>query len=122
MKDIFSHIYSEEVEIIILKDMKIISTSNISYHELYKNNIDNVESYYFNQLKLGKKKFFYSTIDFTINGVTLVPKGGYLMLTDENKLCPLADLTPENIMELAYDHFSPFQISFQILNIDLYLN
>lgn len=122
MKDIFSHIYSEEVEIIILKDMKIISTSNISYHELYKNNIDNVESYYFNQFNLGKKIFFYSMIDFTINGVTLVPKGGYLMLTDENKLCPLADLTPENIMELAYDHFSPFQISFQILNIDLYLN
>lgn len=118
MKDIFSHTYSHEVQLIILNTIKIISTLNMSYFEVYKNNTDNVESYYFNLLNLEKKNFFYSMIDFTINGVTLVPKGGYLMLTDENKLCPLADITPENIMELAYDHFYPFQI----LNIDLYLN
>lgn len=118
MKDIFSYTYSHEVQLIILDTIKIISTLDMNYFEVYKNNTDNVKSYYFNQFNLGKKIFFYSMIDFTINGVTLVPKGGYLMLTDENKLCPLADLTPENIMELAYDHFYPFQI----LNIDLYLN
>ena len=110
MKDIFSHTYSKEVQIIILKDMKIISTSDITYLELYRENTDNIESYYFNELKLGEKKFFYNMKEFKFNEVIVVPKGGYLLEIDENKFYPIIELTPEKITELAYEYFRPYQI------------
>ena len=114
MKDIFSHIYSEEVEIIILKYIKIISTSKITYQEIYRINTDNIESYY-SELSLGKgeEKFFYSMVDLKYNEVIVIPKGGY-QLKKELKgitLYPIEELTPEKITELAYEYFRPYQIS-----------
>lgn len=115
MKDIFSHIYSEEVQIIILKYIKIISTSDISYLEIYRENTDNIESYYFNELKLGEKKYFYSKNNFLVNNVVDYKKGGYVL--HKNEMSPIKNLTPEGIEKLAYNYFKQFQfieISFNL--------
>lgn len=112
MKDIFSHTYSKEVQIIILKYMKIISTLDITYLEIYRENPDNIESYYSElKLKLEEKKFFYCMEEFKFNEVIVLPKGGYLHELDKNKFSPIEELTPEKIMELAYEYFRPYQIS-----------
>ena len=111
MKDIFSHTYSEEVQIIILKYIKIISTSDISYLEIYRENTDKIGSYYYSELKLGEKKFFYCMEEFKFNEVIVVPKGGYLLELEGNKFYPIEELTPEKITELAYEYFRPYQIS-----------
>lgn len=120
MKDIFSHIYSEEVEIIILKDMKIISTSKISYQEIYRKNTDNIESYYFNELNLEEEKFFYSKEEFKLNEVIVVPKGGYQLKKELERiiLYPIEKLTPEKITELAYEYFRPYQILNTYFNLN----
>ena len=112
MKDIFSHTYSKEVQIIILKYMKIISTLDITYLEIYRENPDNIESYYRElKLKLEEKKFFYCMEEIKFSEVIVLPKGGYLQELDKNKFSPIEELTPEKITELAYEYFRPYQIS-----------
>ncbi|QYN43448.1 hypothetical protein GYM75_00600 [Gilliamella sp. ESL0441] len=121
MKDIFSHTYSKEVQIIILKYMKIISTLDITYLEIYRENPDNIESYYSElKLKLEEKKFFYCMEEIKFNEVIVLPKGGYLHELDKNTFSPIEELTPEKITELAYEYFRPYQISNTYFNLNYF--
>ncbi|QYN50778.1 MULTISPECIES: hypothetical protein [Apibacter] len=62
MKDIFSHIYSSDVEIsIIEKRFRGIFTTNAYYHEFY---INGEETYFLNEFNLEKKNTFTARIIF----------------------------------------------------------
>ena len=61
MKDIFSYIYSSDVEIIIEKRFRGISTTNAYYHEFY---IDGEETYVLNEFNIEEKNTFTARIIF----------------------------------------------------------
>ncbi|MCX8617517.1 hypothetical protein J3U42_03805 [Gilliamella sp. B2923] len=115
MKDIFSYIYSSDVEIIIEKRFRGISTTNAYYHEFY---IDGEETYVLNEFNIEEKKYFYSKNNFQVNNVADVAdykKGGYVL--QKNEMSPIENLTPEGIEKLAYNYFKQFQfieISFSL--------
>lgn len=113
MKDIFSHIYSSDVEIsIIEKRFRGIFTTTAYYHEFY---INGEETYFLNEFNLEEKKYFYSKNNFLVNNVADYKKGGYVL--HKNEMSPIENLTPEGIEKLAYNYFKQFQfieISFSL--------